>query len=97
MELKSSLSIICSDSVSLSPVGGSSLASYTPSKIHLGSEDFQLGVTRAAPLLPHRTTDTAVSSGSKQTQDEEEEDYLKPAEDSETVAWSSETASDLLF
>jgi hypothetical protein len=29
--------------------------------------------------------------------EEEEEDYLKPAEDSETVTWSAETASDLLF
>jgi hypothetical protein len=72
------------------------LASYTPSKVHLGSEDFQLGVTRAAPLLPTRATDMSESSGSKQ-KDEEEEDYLKPAEDSETVTWSSETASDLLF
>ncbi|XP_069689492.1 uncharacterized protein bif [Periplaneta americana] len=78
------------------PLGGSSLASYTPSKIHLGSEDFQLGVTRAAPLLPPRTTEIAASSDSK-SKGEEEEDYLKPAEDSETVTWSSETASDLLF
>jgi hypothetical protein len=83
----------------VSPVGGSSLASYTPSKVHLGHEDFQLGVTRAAPLLPLRTTDMSESSGSKQKEEEEEEeeDYLKPAEDNETVAWSSETASDLLF
>jgi hypothetical protein len=35
------------------------------------------------------------TSGFKQK--DEEEDYLKPAEDSETVTWSSETASDLLF
>lgn len=85
----------CSDSKSIFPVGGSSLASYTPSKVHLGSEDFQLGVTRAAPLLLPRTTDMSQSSHSEQM--EEEEDYLKPAEDSETVAWSAETASDLLF
>lgn len=86
----------CSDSISIFPVGGSSLASYTPSKVHLGSEDFQLGVTRAAPLLLPHTTDVSQSSHSERME-EEEEDYLKPAEDSETVAWSAETASDLLF
>lgn len=86
----------CSDSISLFPVGGSSLASYTPSKVHLGSEDFQLGVTRAAPLLLPHATDVSQSSHSERME-EEEEDYLKPAEDSETVAWSAETASDLLF
>jgi len=78
------------------PLGGSSLASYTPSKVHLGSEDFQLGVTRAAPLLLPHTTDVSQSSHSE-WMEEEEVDYLKPAEDSETVAWSAETASDLLF
>ncbi|GFG36132.1 hypothetical protein Cfor_10778, partial [Coptotermes formosanus] len=65
----------------LSPVGGSSLASYTPSKVHLGSEDFQLGVTRAAPLLPPHTTDVSQRSYSEGMGEEEEEDYLKPAED----------------
>ncbi|KAJ9582033.1 hypothetical protein L9F63_003616, partial [Diploptera punctata] len=76
------------------PLGGSSLASYTPSKVHLGSEDFQLGVTRATPLLPPRIPDTQPNH---KEEEQEEEEYLKPAEDSETVAWSSETASDLLF
>lgn len=85
----------CSDSISIFPVGGSSLASYTPSKVLLGSEDFQLGVTRAAALLLSHTTD--VSQSSHHERMEEEEDYLKPAEDSETVTWSAETASDLLF
>jgi hypothetical protein len=36
-------------------------------------------------------------SHSERVEEEEEEDYLKPAEDSETVTWSAETASDLLF
>lgn len=88
---------MCSDSACVSAAGGSSLASYTPSKVHLATEDFQLGVTRAAPLLPPHTTDVSQSSGSERMVEEEEEDYLKPAEDSETVAWSAETASDLLF
>jgi hypothetical protein len=87
----------CSDNISIFPVGGSSLASYTPSKVHLGSEDFQLGVTRAAPLLLPLTTEVSQSSNSERMEEEEEEDYLKPAGDSETVAWSAETASDLLF
>lgn len=87
----------CSDSISIFPVGGSSLASYTPSKVQLGSEDFQLGVTRAAPLLLPHTTDVSQSTQSEQMEEEEEADYLKPAEDSDTVAWSAETASDLLF
>lgn len=85
----------CSDCISIFPVGGSSLASYTPSKVHLGSEDFQLGVTRAASLLLPHTTDVSQSSYSERM--EEKEDYLKPAEDSETVTWSAETGSDLLF
>lgn len=37
------------------------------------------------------------STQSEQMEEEEEADYLKPAEDSDTVAWSAETASDLLF
>ena len=70
------------------------MASYTPSKVLLGSEDFQLGVTRASPLLPPRISETEPNHSNEE---EEEEEYLKPAADSETIAWSSETASDLLF
>lgn len=77
------------------PLGGSSLASYTPSKVHLGSEDFQLGVTRAAPAVDpvSKTPESSNTNGGELEQDE----YLKPAEESETVAWSAETTADLLF
>ncbi|GLH08518.1 Uncharacterized protein GBIM_13735 [Gryllus bimaculatus] len=80
------------------PLGGSSLASYTPSKVHLGSEDFQLGVTRANPAgAAVDPISKASDSSSVNSADLEQEEYLKPAEESETVAWSAETTADLLF
>ncbi|CAB3367670.1 Hypothetical predicted protein [Cloeon dipterum] len=69
------------------PSGTGSLASYTPSKM---SEDtFELGVTRAAAMTPVLQPPS---------QPQEDSFLLKPADDEDTVAWSSESASsDLLF
>ncbi|XP_063216261.1 nascent polypeptide-associated complex subunit alpha, muscle-specific form [Bacillus rossius redtenbacheri] len=75
------------------PSGGSSLASYTPSKAQLGSEDFQLGITRTAPVAV--TVPAAPVLDAREL--DAEETYLTPAQDADTVAWSAETAADLLF
>lgn len=77
------------------PTGGSSLASYTPSKVVLGTEGFQLGVTRSLP-----NANQPVSTNQEPSQKEETEDtdpHLKPAEDGETMAWSEGNTADLLF
>lgn len=69
---------------------GGSLASYTPSKVLLGNEGFQLGVTRAVSSpLPSPKSEASAELG--------EEDYLKPAEDDEVVTWSAGKTADLLF
>lgn len=70
------------------PVGG--LASYTPSKIQLGST-FELGVSRTPP--PVQAPPPVPSAPSERV----EEDYLRPADESETVTWSAESTSDMLF
>ncbi|XP_043469782.1 uncharacterized protein LOC122503345 [Leptopilina heterotoma] len=68
-------------------VGG--LATYTPSKVDLTSEGFELGVTRATvSTLPSMATTVQPDSLT-------EEDYLKPAQDA--GAWGSETTADMLF
>jgi hypothetical protein len=73
----------------LCPLGSGSLASYTPSKIQMSDDTFELGVTRAAAMAP--------VLNSSQSQDEDSF-LLKPADDQDMVAWSSESASsDLLF
>lgn len=66
------------------------LASYTPSKIQIGST-FELGVSRTAP-----TVQTSPPGPPPQTQKTEDE-YLRPADESETVTWSAESTSDMLF
>nr|CAD7438449.1 unnamed protein product [Timema bartmani] len=71
------------------PVGTESLV-YTPSKVHLGTENFQLGITRATPPPP-------VPSPPPARDADDLEEYLKPALDEDTVPWSTETAADLLF
>lgn len=69
--------------------GGGGLASYTPSKVDLTSEGFELGVTRAVSTVPVATA----SSG--QTENSSEVEYLRPAQDA--GAWGSETTGDLLY
>ena len=54
------------------------------------SSDFQLGVTKA----PQPPT-TPPKSESNKTNDDDE--YLRPADENNTIVWSSETAADLLF
>ncbi|XP_046612229.1 uncharacterized protein LOC124301353 [Neodiprion virginianus] len=70
-----------------SVLGGGGLASYTPSKVDLASEGFELGVTRASP--------SSTASRVEQPESLGEVDYLKPAQDA--GAWGSETTADLLF
>ncbi|XP_076302442.1 LOW QUALITY PROTEIN: uncharacterized protein LOC143220726 [Lasioglossum baleicum] len=80
--------------------GGGGLASYTPSKVDLTSEGFELGVTRAVSSTPF-TSSTSTSSSTlttattAQPENETEVDYLKPAQDA--GAWGSETTGDLLY
>lgn len=66
------------------------LASYTPSKIQIGST-FELGVSRTAPPVQ-----PAPAAPPPQTEKTEEE-YLRPADETETVTWSAESTSDMLF
>ncbi|KAG7177636.1 hypothetical protein Hamer_G008280 [Homarus americanus] len=68
----------------------SGLASYTPSKIQIGST-FELGVSRTAP--PVQTPPPAPPAQSERV----EEEYLRPADETETVTWSAESTSDMLF
>ena len=69
------------------PAGG--LASYTPLKQSSGA-DFELGVSRLTPAAP-------TARPSDPTSSEDPEEFLKPADESETVTWSSETSADILF
>nr|XP_033321735.1 uncharacterized protein LOC117217933 isoform X1 [Megalopta genalis] len=83
--------------------GGGGLASYTPSKVDLTSEGFELGVTRAVSSTPvpapsTTTTTPATTPSTEQCRTENEIgeiDYLKPAQDA--GAWGSETTGDLLY
>lgn len=66
------------------------LASYTPSKIQIGSS-FELGVSRTAPSVQASPPTPPVQT------ERSEEEYLRPADESETVTWSAESTSDMLF
>lgn len=95
------------------PLGSGSLASYTPSKLQLGtSEPFQLGVTRApstsspsvssvSSLSPDDAASGASTASSVDTleadQPGQDGDHLKPAREGESVTWSEESGTDLLF
>lgn len=69
--------------------GGSGLASYTPSKVDLTSEGFELGITRTVPMMAPAPTTAG------ETDNTSEVEYLKPAQDA--GAWGSETTGDLLY
>lgn len=80
------------------PAGGSGgLANYTPSKVDLTSEGFELGVTRAmsSNLVATSTSSSPITTTTSQLENETEVDYLKPAQDA--GAWGSETTGDLLY
>lgn len=90
-------------------VGSGSLASYTPSKLQMGgSETFQLGVTRVpSSSSPSSSPDDAASGASTASSVEtieadhsdhgDNSDHLKPAREGESVTWSEESGTDLLF
>ncbi|EZA56857.1 hypothetical protein X777_02708 [Ooceraea biroi] len=71
-------------------LGGGGLASYTPSKVDLTSEGFELGITRAVPMVVSTST-----ASIEQTENSSEVEYLRPAQDA--GAWGSETTGDLLY
>lgn len=71
-------------------VGGGGLASYTPSKVDLTSEGFELGITRAVPMIV-----SAPTAATGQTENASDVEYLRPAQDA--GAWGSETTGDLLY
>ncbi|XP_034182284.2 protein phosphatase 1-binding protein bifocal isoform X1 [Osmia lignaria lignaria] len=74
--------------------GGGGLASYTPSKVDLTSEGFELGVTSRAVSSTPLSTQTSTPT-TDQAENETDVDYLKPAQDA--GAWGSETTGDLLY
>ncbi|XP_050458703.1 uncharacterized protein LOC126855270 isoform X1 [Cataglyphis hispanica] len=71
-------------------LGGGGLASYTPSKVDLTSEGFELGITRAVPMIV-----SAPTAATGQTENASDVEYLRPAQDA--GAWGSETTGDLLY
>ncbi|XP_054007991.1 uncharacterized protein LOC128891993 isoform X1 [Hylaeus anthracinus] len=73
-------------------LGGGGLASYTPSKVDLTSEGFELGVTRAVSSSSAPSTPSTPGQSENEISDV---DYLKPAQDA--GAWGSETTGDLLY
>ncbi|GAB0088909.1 hypothetical protein DMENIID0001_033730 [Sergentomyia squamirostris] len=85
------------------PLGLAPLANYTPVKGVHNTADFELGVKRNSPVV--ESPGSATSGGSDQLQhqqqingDLESLQYLKPATDEQTVAWSEGTrVTDLLF
>lgn len=77
------------------PAGGGGLASYTPSKVDLTSEGFELGVTRAVSSGATPTSTSATTPDQPENETGAEVDYLKPAQDA--GAWGSETTGDLLY
>nr|CAD7434262.1 unnamed protein product [Timema monikensis] len=89
-EYPSEASLLEDSAPTAAPLGGGSLSSYTPSKVHLGTENFQLGITRATPPPP-------VPSPPPARDADDLDEYLKPALDEDIVPWSVETAADLLF
>ncbi|XP_011259515.2 uncharacterized protein LOC105253276 isoform X1 [Camponotus floridanus] len=68
---------------------GGGLASYTPSKVDLTSEGFELGITRAIPMV------VSASAATGQTENKSDVECLRPAQDA--GAWGSETTGDLLY
>ncbi|KAL0107376.1 hypothetical protein PUN28_015730 [Cardiocondyla obscurior] len=76
-------------------LGGGGLANYTPSKVDLTSEGFELGITRAILMVPTAAATTATTTTSGQTENTSEVEYLRPAQDA--GAWGSETTGDLLY
>lgn len=80
-------------------LGGGGLANYTPSKVDLASEVFELGVTRASAISsasPQSTTPTLQQHHQLEQQaNKTAADCFKPSEDPGT--WGQETAADMLY
>ncbi|RXG71784.1 hypothetical protein Avbf_06482 [Armadillidium vulgare] len=87
--MESSVAGVSSAQSSIAPLSPGGLASYTPSKLKL-NESFELGVSRST--VPHPPTPP---KGKESL--EEELSHVRPADESQTVTWSSENAPDMLF
>lgn len=80
--------------------GGGGLASFTPSKVDLASEGFELGVTRSmgttltSQSTSIRTDDDKINISDEPTMNEDE-DCLQNSQD--TAAWGAEATADLLY
>ncbi|KAK0159686.1 hypothetical protein PV327_010777 [Microctonus hyperodae] len=81
-------------------LGGGGLSSYTPSKVDLVSEGFELGITRALTSTPTLTT-TAEQSQQRVLQElvsNDETDENNSAKSSiKDAAWGAEAAADILY
>uniref|UniRef100_A0A1B0CTM7 Uncharacterized protein n=2 Tax=Lutzomyia longipalpis TaxID=7200 RepID=A0A1B0CTM7_LUTLO len=82
------------------------LANYTPAKGGALSTDFELGVKRNSPLVESPGSATGGGESHQQQPQQQQQlngdleslQYLKPATDEQTVAWSEGTrVTDLLF
>ncbi len=76
------------------------MGNYVPSKLSLG-DSFELGVTKSsnctngsAPPGPPKVAAAQNGTASDQL---DSADYLKPAAETENVAWSEDSIPDLLF
>uniref|UniRef100_A0A0A9X049 PDZ and LIM domain protein 7 n=1 Tax=Lygus hesperus TaxID=30085 RepID=A0A0A9X049_LYGHE len=70
------------------PIGGATLSRYTPSKSPAPT-GFELGVTSTVSVLSHTQHSTP--------QPLQSDEYLKPVNMDQEMAWSQETTSDILF
>lgn len=80
------------------PSGGGGFSNFTPSKVDLASEGFELGVTRALGISS-TSQSTPIRDGNNKINDEEamneEEDCSQNSQD--TAAWGAEATADLLY
>ncbi|KAK0098862.1 hypothetical protein PV326_000797 [Microctonus aethiopoides] len=83
-------------------LGGGGLASYTPSKVDLVSEGFELGITRALTSTPTLST-TAEQSQQQQrvlqelVSNDETDENNSSKSSIKDAAWGAEAAADILY
>lgn len=78
-------------------VGSAPLGSYTPQKVAINA-NFELGVTRSPTDGPTNGDAAGTTAAAGAATGAESLQYLKPATDEQTVAWSEGTrVTDLLF
>ena len=80
------------------------MATYTPSKVDMATEGFELGVTARAtisslpspqsPTLPHQTEQSKLTECGINS---DQVDYLKPSKDSSANTWGQPKPADMLY